>query len=193
MSYLYQTYSVGEVLTAAKMQQVEDNIRDHVHGIDGVSSPTGVTLWDKDADGSSYGDITSATTVWSKTVVADTLGENGALRIQLRGHIDNDGSPLRNLFFKLYWDGVEILSVNTNADTDFVAEFFIMNAANTAAQNAYGQFVGGTGVSLTTDRASDTVDTTQDVEIAVKAFFQTTDAGNGLTIDNVIAELIKND
>lgn len=37
MSYSYQNFSFGQVLTSAQMQQVEDNIRDHVHGQDGVS------------------------------------------------------------------------------------------------------------------------------------------------------------
>lgn len=36
MSYSYQTFSVGQVLTAAQMTQVEDNVRDHGHGLAGV-------------------------------------------------------------------------------------------------------------------------------------------------------------
>lgn len=39
-AYSYQTFSVGQVLTAAQMQQVEDNIRDHAHGADGVATIT---------------------------------------------------------------------------------------------------------------------------------------------------------
>lgn len=41
-AYSYQTFSVGQVLTAAQVQQIEDNVRDHQHGIDGVSG--GVAL-----------------------------------------------------------------------------------------------------------------------------------------------------
>jgi microcystin-dependent protein len=37
MAYSYQTFSVGQVLTAAQVQQIEDNIRDHEHGQDGVN------------------------------------------------------------------------------------------------------------------------------------------------------------
>lgn len=38
MAYSFQTFSVNEVLTATKMNQVEVNIRDHVHGSAGVVS-----------------------------------------------------------------------------------------------------------------------------------------------------------
>jgi len=38
MAYSFQTFSVGEILTATKMNQVEVNIRDHVHGTASVVS-----------------------------------------------------------------------------------------------------------------------------------------------------------
>lgn len=37
MSYVYQSFSVGEVLLASKMEQISDNIRDHQHGVSSVS------------------------------------------------------------------------------------------------------------------------------------------------------------
>lgn len=40
-AYSFQTYSVGQVLTAAQMNQEEINIRDHVHGTSGVVALTG--------------------------------------------------------------------------------------------------------------------------------------------------------
>ena len=43
MAYSFQTFSVGDVLTAAKMNQVEVNIRDHGHGIASVSIPVTVS------------------------------------------------------------------------------------------------------------------------------------------------------
>ena len=36
MAYTFQTYSVGQVLTAAQMGQEEANIRDHQHGLASV-------------------------------------------------------------------------------------------------------------------------------------------------------------
>lgn len=41
MSYSFQTFSIGEVLTAAKMNAVEINIRDHEHGNAGVTGTMG--------------------------------------------------------------------------------------------------------------------------------------------------------
>lgn len=38
MAYSFQTFSVGEVLAASKMNQVEVNIRDHVHGVSSVNA-----------------------------------------------------------------------------------------------------------------------------------------------------------
>lgn len=38
MAYVFQTFTVGQVLTAAQMNQVEVNVRDHVHGQNGVSA-----------------------------------------------------------------------------------------------------------------------------------------------------------
>ena len=37
-TYSFQSFSVGQVLTAAQMDQVEANIRDHQHGVSGVSN-----------------------------------------------------------------------------------------------------------------------------------------------------------
>src|SRR5258708_2127112 len=37
-AYSFQTFNVGQVLTATQMNQVEVNIRDHVHGVAGVNT-----------------------------------------------------------------------------------------------------------------------------------------------------------
>lgn len=42
-TYSFQTFSSGEVLGASKMNQIEVNIRDHIHGVSGVSGGT----WEK--------------------------------------------------------------------------------------------------------------------------------------------------
>ena len=51
MAYSFQTFSVGQVLTASQMNAVEVNIRDHVHGSDGVvAAPvTGATQAEMEA------------------------------------------------------------------------------------------------------------------------------------------------
>ena len=38
MAYNFQTFSIGQILTAAQMNQVEESIRDHIHGTAGVSA-----------------------------------------------------------------------------------------------------------------------------------------------------------
>jgi hypothetical protein len=38
MAYAYQTFNSGAVFTASQAQQIEDNIRDHRHGVDGVGA-----------------------------------------------------------------------------------------------------------------------------------------------------------
>ena len=38
MAYIFQSWSTAQVLTSAAQSQVEVNIRDHVHGVSGVSS-----------------------------------------------------------------------------------------------------------------------------------------------------------
>jgi hypothetical protein len=43
-AYSYQTFSVGQVLTAAQVQQIEDNVRDHVHGVSSVAPQPGANL-----------------------------------------------------------------------------------------------------------------------------------------------------
>lgn len=40
-AYSFQTFSLNQVLTAAQMNQVEVNIRDHQHGVAGVSALAG--------------------------------------------------------------------------------------------------------------------------------------------------------
>lgn len=38
MAYAYQTFSSGQIFTASQAQQIEDNIRDHRHGLNGVAA-----------------------------------------------------------------------------------------------------------------------------------------------------------
>lgn len=58
-AYSFQTFSAGEVLLATKMNQIEVNIRDHVHAADGV-----VVLYDRQT-------FTSSDT-WSKPSLPST-------------------------------------------------------------------------------------------------------------------------
>jgi hypothetical protein len=54
MAYSFQTFSVGEVLTSSKMNQLEVNVRDHIHG---TSSGVSATLGALSAVGTITGDL----------------------------------------------------------------------------------------------------------------------------------------
>lgn len=51
MSYSFQTFTVGQVLQASAVNQIEINVRDHVHGVAGVVAITGTILTVIDAVG----------------------------------------------------------------------------------------------------------------------------------------------
>jgi hypothetical protein len=53
MAYAYQTFGSGQVFTAAQAQQIEDNIRDHQHGVDGVG-PSGAA-WTTQSVNAAFG------------------------------------------------------------------------------------------------------------------------------------------
>lgn len=52
MTYAYQSFSSGQILTDGQSQQIEDNIRDHIHGKDGVAA-SGLS-WDVTSKGSAF-------------------------------------------------------------------------------------------------------------------------------------------
>lgn len=62
-AYSFQTFSVGQVLTASQMNQVEVNVRDHVHGTAGVSDSKIVQV----VEGTPY----TANTALSTTIPGD--------------------------------------------------------------------------------------------------------------------------
>jgi hypothetical protein len=57
MAYSYQTFSSGQVFTSGQAQQIEDNIRDHRHGADGVG--VSGAAWEVVSKGAAFS-VTSA-------------------------------------------------------------------------------------------------------------------------------------
>ena len=57
MAYSFQTFVVFEVLTSTKMNQVEVNIRDHIHGSGGVSAVPGTVTGPFDLSAAGAGQI----------------------------------------------------------------------------------------------------------------------------------------
>jgi hypothetical protein len=50
VAYSFQTFTFEQVLTSAQMNQVEANVRDHVHGVDGVLGIVDVQTFPTDGD-----------------------------------------------------------------------------------------------------------------------------------------------
>src|SRR5205809_3858130 len=111
MAYSFQTYTVGQVLTAAAMNQEEVNIRDHQHGIAGVIATMGTITPTSDAAydlGSptfrwnniyaliqnvqvtdttvvSFGNTATETVVFSYALPANVISSNRALTMAIMG------------------------------------------------------------------------------------------------------------
>jgi hypothetical protein len=52
MAYQYQSFGSGAVFTGAQAQQIEDNIRDHRHGVDGVGASG--AAWTSSSKGAAF-------------------------------------------------------------------------------------------------------------------------------------------
>lgn len=71
MAYSYQTWNYGSVATAAKMQQLEDNVRDHTHASSGVNAQFGNNIG-----------IGVAPSAWGSGIVALDFGTRGAIDLR---------------------------------------------------------------------------------------------------------------
>lgn len=81
MAYSFQSFGVGDVLTASQMNQVETNIADHVHGQEGVADNQVSAFYARDAVqrvGNSGNDFT----VCSFTVTSGSLLFAGRIRVR---------------------------------------------------------------------------------------------------------------
>lgn len=110
MSYVYQTFSVGQVLTAAQVQQIQDDARDHVHGqagvVDYVYAKTGVRQA-------------------IQACAIDTGGRNAAIGIGAGLRITLDGTPTSFIIsasggFDAYGGPVETMEVITADSSDII-------------------------------------------------------------------------
>ena len=68
-AYVFQTFSVSEVLGASKMNQIEANIRDHVHGAASVSNPSPATQAEAEAATSDAVTLTPNSAKWYPGIV----------------------------------------------------------------------------------------------------------------------------
>lgn len=95
-AYSFQTFSALEVLGAAKMNQIEVNIRDHVHGAAGVAA-TGIgliTLASGSASGATLDIVMTAYTAYKNKllVIANLIPSTDAVQLFLRTSTDGGSS-----------------------------------------------------------------------------------------------------
>jgi len=82
MAYLFQTFSSGDVHLASQANQTEVSIRDHVHGVDGVSDNIFSSAIFKSTVVHSVVDDGGFITVASFTVAAGALGARGIIEYE---------------------------------------------------------------------------------------------------------------
>lgn len=74
MAYSFQTFTVGQVLMAAQTNQIEVNIRDHVHGVAGVAMATRIAKVTRQTSALLGADPAG----WSAMVFDTTVTDNGS-------------------------------------------------------------------------------------------------------------------
>lgn len=111
-AYSFQSFSVGQVLQASHMNQVEVNIRDHVHGTASVVALTGaqgaslVFISQGVASNSASIDFTSIGSYASYMIILDRVipGTDATkllMRVSLGGSFRDTGSDYTNVNFRM--------------------------------------------------------------------------------------------
>ena len=113
MAYSFQTFAFNQVLTSAEMNQVEINIRDHVHGQDGVVSvpASGVTGLGSLATLS----VAPVANGGTGATVASSARANLGLRINADVQAYNSYIPFRNVVQP--WYRQQFISMGILTDT----------------------------------------------------------------------------
>ncbi len=135
MAYSFQTFSVGEVLTATKMNQVEVNVRDHVHGTAGVANIandyiTSDMMADRIRDVTVQTVVNTAaeTTVFSETLKANVMGTDKMLVLTLLASHLNHSVTNRTLTLRVKYGTTTIatLVVNPVNDPTYTDSHFLL-------------------------------------------------------------------
>jgi len=174
MAYSFQTFSVGQVLTAAQMNQVEVNIRDHIHGVSGVSS----VLLDVDTSDTTIVNDATEQTVYSFTVAGGTLSTNRLLRLTVFGEILNNSGTARTLTLRAKYGGTQfagpaIATIASSASrravrlTALLAADGATNAQQGQAELHVGSAVGVAGPDGTATAGAANLDITAHTALAI--------------------------
>lgn len=204
MAYVYQTFSVGQVLTAAQMQQVEDNIRDHVHGEDGVSSPTGVVLFDKQHSNINVVNTTTETTILSTTIPAGYVGPNGVLRFRIFaiiGSASGFGTVTMTLRFKIDSSTVTTAVITVENATASIAtsgciiEGLLLSQNSETSHDVHIQYIGPSAFvgGDEGEHSASTDDLSSEVDIEITAQFSNAHGTTVLRRKNCTIEYLSNE
>ncbi len=142
MAYSFQTYTVFEVLTSTAMNQEEINIRDHVHGVGGVSSAghifsagsgtgtfgtAGLISVQTSATGVGNGADATDDTLFTYTLPANSLSADGkSVRIKQWGTF---GSNLKRL--QSYVGGSVVVTNSGGFNGDWLMDVTVVRIDST--------------------------------------------------------------
>jgi len=151
MAYIFQSWTINQVLTAAAISQTEVNVRDHAHGLSGVSTPillrnnTPVTV----------SNVSVETALISGTVPAGTLSTDKFLRFRAFGSYLNNTGVTRTLTFFVKYGGTTLSSYGRTDTANATRTAWELEGwiASSGATNSQASQVGmkfasaGTGVT----------------------------------------------
>ena len=187
MAYNYQTWSFEESVTSTKLQQTEDNIRDHIHGRASVAK-TGVSFPNTDktgtftavagengemfhCDGTFTIDLTAAATLGAGWCIGVTNDGSGTITI------DPDGAELI--------DGVANIIISANGSKLVYcngASFFTIGGGGSLVQEVY-TIVTSSSTGTTRMNNDETVpQQSSDGDLYMSRAITPTDAANILEI-----------
>ena len=201
MSYSFQIFTVGQVLTASQMNQVEVNIRDHVHGVAGVVGGNNVIALSTDTV--SWGNSTTETTIVSFAIPANAIGSNSTIRVtaQCLGSIN---VASRQMFFNGYLGGTAVCSARLGrsatavvvSSSAIVLNFLISGAGTTSLQvctlypDAYTIVQSSETLQMITDISTINKDATTALNCAIKVDSNDADLDTRITVLNYMVERI---
>ena len=123
-AYSFQTFSIGEVLAASKMDQIEVNIRDHQHGLSSVSV------------------LTRESNAGLVLLASGTVAAAASLSLVLTGYTAYRGLLLVLAGFQPVTDDVQLLlRVSTDGGSTYDTTGYITNGVAAAAYTTTSGFV----------------------------------------------------
>lgn len=139
MAYLFQTFSLNAVLTSPQMNQVEVNIRDHQHGVAGVSD----AVLAKSAAIITVANATE-TSLFAPSVPGGTLATFNSVRMRIKAEfLQNTGSN-RTLTTRIKWGGTlyetRVDTIASNASRGGYDLEVVLSARNAATGTQFLEY-----------------------------------------------------